>query len=211
MNQIKAYEFIKVKQRVNQLIRLYKTNDIQTHAMQKQIIFNEIKEIFEAQHIYIDDFINQIDDVTLTKKKASMLLENLKVHVEAFELPTSNALHKCFRKVKKLKLPETDHIDLKETTFLGWNDLASHRKYIVYREGNQLKGMYGDLSPTKVKGFCKICNAESYVSLFLNQSKHNKKEGTYTKKGDYICYDSVACNGQLEDITRLYHFIEQTK
>ncbi|PTH31020.1 hypothetical protein BU586_07755 [Staphylococcus agnetis] len=91
------------------------------------------------------------------------------------------------------------------------NQIKAYEFIKVKQRVNQLKGMYGDLSPTKVKGFCKICNAESYVSLFLNQSKHNKKEGTYTKKGDYICYDSVACNGQLEDITRLYHFIEQTK
>ncbi|HED5946215.1 TPA: elongation factor G-binding protein, partial [Staphylococcus aureus] len=33
----------------------------------------------------------------------------------------------------------------------------------------------------------------------------------YTKKGDYICYDSFKCNQNLDDINNLYEFIVKTK
>ena len=47
---------------------------------------------------------------------------------------------------------------------------------------DKFEGIYGEISPNKVKGFCKICNQESDTSLFLNKTKHNKSSGTYTKR-----------------------------
>ena len=95
----------------------------------------------------------------------------------------------------------TSQIDTKEISYLGWNDNSSNRKYIVYKNlDDKFEGIYGEISPNKVKGFCKICNQESDTSLFLNKTKHNKSSGTYTKKGDYICYDSFKCNQNLNKI-----------
>ncbi|UBH22416.1 FusB/FusC family EF-G-binding protein [Macrococcus armenti] len=212
MNQIKVYEFVKVKTLIYQLIRLYRTNDIKAHSTQKTVLLNEIEDIFQSYGIDVTEFIKAIDDVQLTKKKADHLLEGMKVHVQDFDMPTQAQLNKLFRKVKKLKAPDVNTMDTKETSYLGWNDVSANRKYIVYKnEADQFEGIYGEISPNKVKGFCNICNAESDVALFLNKTKQNKSEGTYTKKGDYICHDSVKCNQNLENIEALYEFVERTK
>lgn len=208
MKQIKVYEFVRVNNLVTELIKLYRTNDLESHKVQIDIILSDIKSIFEAQEIDVSSFIEALDDVKLTKKKANRLLNGLRPYVEDFELPSTKQMDKLFRKVKKLKTPNVAELDTKALTYLGWNDNASNRKYIVYRDENgKLQGIFGDLSPNKVKGFCKICNQESDVSLFLNKTKHNKSEGTYTKKGDYICHDSFKCNQNLDNIDRLYDFI----
>lgn len=212
MNQIKVYEFVKVKTLIYQLIRLYRTNDIKAHNTQKTVLLNEIEDIFQSYEIDVTEFIKAIDDVQLTKKKADYLLEGMKVHVQDFDMPTQAQLNKLFRKVKKLKAPDINTIDTKEMSYLGWNDVSANRKYIVYKnEADQFEGIYGEISPNKVKGFCNICNAESDIALFLNKTKQNKSEGTYTKKGDYICHDSVKCNQNLENIEALYEFVERTK
>ena len=51
-----------------------------------------------------------------------------------------------------------------------------------------------------MKGFCNICNAELDVVLVLNKTKHNKSDETYTKKGDYICHNTVKCNQNLDNV-----------
>lgn len=212
MNKIEVYKFVKVKQLVYQLIKLYRTNDMNSHKTQKDFLLNEINDIFKEKEIDISDFITSIDDVKLTKKKAEHLLNELKVYIQDFEIPSSSQLEKIFRKVKKLKRPDINLIDTKEISYLGWNDNSSNRKYIVYKNlDDKFEGIYGEISPNKVKGFCKICNQESDTSLFLNKTKHNKSSGTYTKKGDYICYDSFKCNQNLDDINNLYEFIVKIK
>lgn len=212
MKKIKAYEFVKVKKLVNKLINLYRTNDIKLHATQKDMLLNEITAIFEAQNIEVSFFIRGLDDMRLTKKKAERLYHQLERYVEDFEMPSLSQVQKVFRKVKKVKIPNENDIDLKVTSYLGWNDIASNRKYIIFKNSeDRFDGIYGELSPNKVKGFCKICNQESNVSLFLNKTKHNKSDGTYTKKGDYICNDSAKCNQNLDDIQYFYQFIDQLK
>ena len=192
MNKIEVYKFVKVKQLVYQLIKLYRTNDMNSHKTQKDFLLNEINDIFKEKDIDISDFITSIDDVKLTKKKAEHLLNELKVYIQDFEIPSSSQLEKIFRKVKKLKRPDINLIDTKEISYLGWNDNSSNRKYIVYKNlDDKFEGIYGEISP--------------------NKTKHNKSSGTYTKKGDYICYDSFKCNQNLDDINNLYEFIVKIK
>ncbi|HCD4696560.1 TPA: hypothetical protein NBR42_002643, partial [Staphylococcus aureus] len=133
MNKIEVYKFVKVKQLVYQLIKLYRTNDMNSHKTQKDFLLNEINDIFKEKDIDISDFITSIDDVKLTKKKAEHLLNELKVYIQDFEIPSSSQLEKIFRKVKKLKRPDINLIDTKEISYLGWNDNSSNRKYIVYK------------------------------------------------------------------------------
>ena len=70
MNKIEVYKFVKVKQLVYQLIKLYRTNDMNSHKTQKDFLLNEINDIFKEKDIDISDFITSIDDVKLTKKKS---------------------------------------------------------------------------------------------------------------------------------------------
>lgn len=117
---------------------------------------------------------------------------------------------KLFKKVKKLKAPDLDSFDPKELVFLSWNEPASNRKYVLYKTEDSFEAFWGDLSSTKIKGFCKICQKETETSLFLLKSK-TSGDGTYTKKGDYICHDSLVCNRNLTDIEAFHDFIQRIK
>lgn len=208
MDKLKVYEYNQIKNLVSELLKLYRTNDIRSHKNHKDLLLNDIELMLEVKNIDSTDFIKSLDDASLSKKKSEFLLQKLKIHVEEFELPSSAVISKLFKKVKKLKVPDLDLIDRKEISFLSWNDLSGNRKYFIYKNAlDEYQGAYGEISSTKVKGFCKICNQESDVSLFLNKSK-TSSDGTYKKKGDYICHDSMRCNSNLTDINDLYHFID---
>ena len=208
MNQLKVYEFNQAKSLVTELVRLYKTNDVKTLQAHKDFLLNEIKSVFDKKDIDASEFLNDIDDIKLSRKRAGNLLEKLKTVVEEYEVPTNAEVNKLFKKVKKLKAPDFDEVDKKSLCFIAWNDLSSNRKYFIYKNRhNEFDGIYGELSPNKIKGFCKICNQESKVSLFLCKSK-TSGDGTYKKKGDYICNDSEVCNQHLTDIEDLYGFVE---
>ena len=140
--------------------------------------------------------MEKVLDVTLKKEKAERLLEELKVIVLPFVQPTKPQIDKLFRKVKKLKHPHWNQLDLREHTYIGWNDPGSQKKFMIYYEEEKLKGISGTLSPTINKGICSICQRTSNVSLFLSTTKTGS-DGTYTKKGNYICHDSDQCNQQL--------------
>ena len=211
MNKLKVYEYNQIKSLINKLLNVYRTNDMTSHKSHQEYILNDIKNVFEANDMDSSEFISELDDIKISKKKTELLLEKLKADVEDFELPSKKEVDKLFKKVKKLNVPDLDQVDTKTTVFLAWNDLSANRKYFVFKNrDNEYEGMFGELSVNKIKGFCKICNQESQVSLFLNRSKTSGM-GTYKKKGDYICHDSDVCNGNLEDINHLYDFIEHVK
>ena len=79
---------------------------------------------------------------------------------------------------------------------------------IYYNEQGTLTGFYGDIANQTVKGYCAICNKESNVALFMRKTR-TSGDRQYTKKGDYICFDSIKCNQQLSDITQFYQFVDK--
>ncbi len=48
------------------------------------------------------------------------------------------------------------------------------------------------------------------ISLFLATTK-SSGDGTYTKKGNYICLDSDACNQHLYDLSFFHDFLNALK
>lgn len=186
----------------------HSVNDLNTiKAIQTETLFT-IEQYFNVIDNELNAYIKTLMDIKLSKNQCEKILDHLKQHVIPFEIPSHKQVEKTFKKVKKLKQPEISKEQSLESSFIGWNEISSNRKYILYYDENEvLQGFYGDLSPQTLKGFCKICNKESEVSLFLNKNKSDS-EGRYTKKGDYICRDSIRCNQQLSDITHFRNFLK---
>ncbi|MGM9920697.1 MAG: FusB/FusC family EF-G-binding protein [Bhargavaea sp.] len=113
---------------------------------------------------------------------------------------------KLFPKVKNLRMPKFAEAVRKELTFLGWNDPGTNRKYIVFENRRGFTGLYGQFRPSGKKGVCSICNGIDETGLFLTETRHSGGE-TYTKRGNYICTDSMACNRRLDDLERFDEFI----
>ena len=137
-------------------------------------------------------------------------LDELKETVLPFKEPSTPQVTKAFRKVKKLKIPEWENMDLRNNTYVGWNDAGTQKKFILAYRENKLIGVHGTLSPTIVKGVCSICQTITNVSMFLATTKSGG-DGTYTKKGNYICHDSDTCNQQLTQPEYLEAFMENVK
>ena len=208
---IKPYQYYFIKREVAQLISVYHTvNDSKTTETVQALAVERIEELVEPSQ-RMNLFLENILDTSLTKETAERLLEELKESVQPFEQPSKAQIEKLFRKVKKLKQPDWNHLDLREHTYIGWNDPGTQKKFLVYYdESGKLNGIRGTLSPTITKGICTICKKTSSVSLFLATTKSNS-DGTYTKKGNYICHDSEHCNHNLVQLTPFYEFTEIVK
>ncbi|GGI39429.1 FusB/FusC family EF-G-binding protein [Mammaliicoccus stepanovicii] len=211
-NFIQPYQFVSIKEQAEKLVNVYKSvNDPKTIETFQAMTDDHIAQLFNEKHSEVTDFVNIIMNKKISRAQVDKLLIGLKAYVIPFEQPSSKQLEKVFKKTKKLKQPDWENIDLKESSYIGWNDSGKQKKYIVlYDENEKLTGVVGDLSPAIKPGICSICQKESNVSMFLSTTK-SKGDGTYTKNGNYICHDSIRCNQQLVQLDALYDFIHTVK
>lgn len=203
---IQPYDFIFIKKQVNNLVNAYRSvNDPNTIQALQGMTQENITMILNDKNCF-SHTIDQFMDPKLTKDKAEKIVNELKEFVIPFKQPSDKQLLKPFKKVKKFKQPNWSEYDLRDFNYIGWNDKGTRRKYIVLYQNEQLIGFSDILSPKIQKGFCTICNESSNVSLFLSTTKLSG-DGNYTKKGNYICHDSVRCNHQMSDLDGLNNFI----
>ncbi|WP_039068933.1 FusB/FusC family EF-G-binding protein [Staphylococcus shinii] len=210
--QLYPYQFNYIKERVAHLINVYNSvNDLNTISSIQEATREQILNTFQKVDSHIQLEVEKLMNYQLSKMQAEKILSTLQGYVLPFEHPSKKQVDKVFRKVKKLKTPLISNEVLLESTFIGWNDVASNRKYIIYyNDFGKLDGFYGDISNQTVKGFCSICNKESRVTLFMRKTR-TTSDGQYTKKGDYICFDSTVCNQQISDLSYFYHFLNKIK
>ncbi|MEC5301335.1 MULTISPECIES: FusB/FusC family EF-G-binding protein [Staphylococcus] len=210
--QLYPYQFNYIKEHVAHLINVYNSvNDLNTITSIQEATREQILNTFQKVDSHIQLEVEKLMNYQLSKMQAEKILSTLQGYVLPFEHPSKKQVDKVFRKVKKLKTPLISNEVLLESTFIGWNDVASNRKYIIYyNDFGKLDGFYGDISNQTVKGFCSICNKESRVTLFMRKTR-TTSDGQYTKKGDYICFDSTVCNQQISDLSYFYHFLNKIK
>ena len=208
--QLYPYQFNYIKERVAHLINVYNSvNDLNTITSIQEATREQILNTFQKVDSHIQLEVEKLMNYQLSKMQAEKILSTLQGYVLPFEHPSKKQVDKVFRKVKKLKTPLISNEVLLESTFIGWNDVASNRKYIIYyNDFGKLDGFYGDISNQTVKGFCSICNKESRVTLFMRKTR-TTSDGQFTKKGDYICFDSTVCNQQISDLSYFYHFLNK--
>ena len=145
-----------------------------------------------------------------TKEQMEQFFSEIKTYVRPFERPTDSEIKKLFPKDKKLKLPKFEGVDWKEISYLSWFDSGTNRKYMVYREDGNLKGVRGVYSTSEKMGICSVCNRHSKVGMLM-VSKAGTALGTYTKRGNYICEDSTSCNESLTEIEKFFDFVGNLK
>lgn len=208
--QIYPHQFNLIKQHILHLANVYKSvNDLNVIASIQEETQAMIIDTLGKTDDTILKCIDEMMDIRISKHKIERIFNELENYVIPFKAPSQKQFEKVFRKVKKLKTPLITDNMLLSSTFLGWNDISTNRKYFVYYDMNQqLKGFYGEISTQTQKGFCSICNKESKVSLFLKKT-NSSSDGRYTKKGNYICHDSEQCNKQLTDLQYFYSFLDQ--
>lgn len=211
MPTIQPHQYNFIKQQVSVLLNTYSSvNDKQTIRTVQDSAIEQVNGLFEEVPEKVTHFMALITDNQVTKAKAESYLESLKNEVIPFREPSTQQLTKLFRKVKKLHFPKWAELDLRNHSYVGWNDAGTQRKYIILYEEDKLTGVYGTLSSDSSKGICSICHKTSEVSMFLSLIK-SSGDGTYTKRGNYICHDSESCNQNIQTLDPLFSFIQTVK
>ncbi|MGG5373177.1 FusB/FusC family EF-G-binding protein [Enterococcus sp. AZ196] len=204
---LQPYEYWYCKQQISELVSAYHSvNDKQVILTLQTLIQGKTEELFKrdpALAAYWDQFL----DTGLTREKFEKLFEEMKRFTIPMDTPSTKQIEKSFRKVKKMQFPELATLDFHELSYLGWNDSGTNRKYLIRKIDGRFTGVYGSFSTDVQKGHCAICNQISTVAFFLATTK-SAGDGTYTKKGNYICTDSNQCNRQLTQLDTLERFWE---
>ncbi|GLY10832.1 FusB/FusC family EF-G-binding protein [Pseudobacillus badius] len=142
------------------------------------------------------------------KEQGEKFLNGLKRYVIPFNKLSEQTLKKLFPKAKKLKLPDLESMDLREISYLAWNDQGSSKMYLVANHHQKLIGVQGTFKYAGKKGICTICHGYEEIGLFSAEVKGADK-GTFKKRGNYICRDSEKCNLTLTSLDKLHDFISR--
>ena len=184
-------------------------NDRGVIAALKSLAIEKVLHVFEN----LTDAQKKIIDTILAvenRENAEAFLLQLNPYVIPFQEITPQALKKIFPKAKKLKLPEIEEINMKEMSYLGWIDKGTGRKFIVAKAKNKFVGLQGTFQSINKKGICSLCHGHEEVGMFLVEIKGDVP-GTFVKKGNYICKDSIVCNQNMTSLDKLHDFIERLR
>lgn len=206
--RVDQFQFIKLQ--TQYLINGYASvNDRNVLNALKSTVYDKVLNIFDhiiEEQKQLVDQISEVED----SAKAEAYLSSLKPYVIPFNKVTELTVKKLFPKAKKLKLPALSDIDLKEITYLGWNDKGTNKKYIIAPQPKGFIGLEGSFNPASKKGICTLCSRHSQVGLFMSETK-GAVQGTYTRRGNYICQDSMKCNENITSLEKLEGFIDLLK
>jgi len=204
---IKSYQFNFIEMQTQNLVNGHAS--VNDEAVLKALryssqdkILNLFPDIDKQQRDLLNPFI-EIKE----RLDAERFLLILRPYVIPFKEVTEKTVKKLFPKVKKLKVPDFDYIDLKKVSYLSWNDKGSGKRYIITEYKDKLIGLQGTFKNSNQKGICTFCNGISEVGMFMTEVKGDIK-GTYIKRGNYICQDSESCNHNLIEKDKLDTFIE---
>jgi len=198
------YNFIKFQ--VKHLVQSFST--LKDQDVLKAIAYSSLDKIINLFLEY-DHYRESFEKILEIKSdiQASHFLDELRPYVIPFRTVSDKTIEKLFPKAKKLKLPPME-LELKDISYLGWYDMRSERKYLVFDYNGKLVGINGTFRNT-TKGICSLCNGHEEVGLFMANVKSGKE--TYTNRGNYICNDSQKCNKNIKTLDKLYQFIEIVK
>lgn len=129
---IEPYQFVTLKRISKQLINTYKTvSDDQTIAAIQMMTLDKMDQIFPVMNDAIKHFSLQLMDKKMTFKQLEFALAEIKQIVMPFTQPSDQTIQGLFKKVKKLSLPDWEKLDLSEATYIGWQDSAIQRKFLI--------------------------------------------------------------------------------
>ncbi|PLS01834.1 FusB/FusC family EF-G-binding protein [Neobacillus cucumis] len=203
---IRADQFHYIKEQTQKLINAHSSvNDRAVLQALKSLTNEKVMCLFPEMSIEKRLLIHPIIEIE-NKEQAEAFLRKLRVYVIPFKDVTLQTAKKLLPKVKKLKLPPLDSANLLELSYLGFDDKGSQKKYIITYLDNRPIGIQGHFKPLNKKGICTICNKLEEVGMFLVEKK-GAIQGTFTKKGNYICQYSHKCNFNLTSLDRLTDFI----
>jgi Elongation factor G-binding protein, N-terminal/FBP C-terminal treble-clef zinc-finger len=160
--------------------------------------------------------LEQQEMLDLSRLKRDKEYEQYIQHLTDYLLPfpkiTEQQLKKMFPKHKKIKLPDLSTIDLKQLTYLSWNDLGYNKKFIVYELEEKMVGIECEFAPSSKKNLCSFCNSFGEVAYFstITKAKKSNNPDYYKSIGNLICVDSSECNKKITNVEYLTTFLKNS-
>lgn len=198
------YNFIKSQAQI--LVNAHATaNDQDVLKAVRSLAMEKVLQQFDAVDKEHSELLQPLVEIK-SKEDAELFSAQIKPYVIPFPSITEQTVKKLFPKAKKLKNPSLEDVDMSELSYVGWYDKGSGRKYIITHYNDKLVGIHGTFTPSNQKGICALCNRHQEVGMFMSETKGSHKD-TFTKRGNYICQDSQACNQNLTTLDKLHDFI----
>ncbi|WP_088006671.1 FusB/FusC family EF-G-binding protein [Indiicoccus explosivorum] len=166
-------------------------------------VMSRFGKLTDEQKWLLDPIVNIQD-----KEEAERFMAHLKPYLIPFDELTDNTVKKLFPKAKKLKVPAMLKTDLREFSYIGWDDVGSQRRYLILQKDGRLVGVSGNFGSNSKKGICAFCHNYTETGLFLSETKGSSQEA-FVKRGNYICRDSRTCNRNLTTLERIEDFVER--
>ncbi|MED1796479.1 FusB/FusC family EF-G-binding protein [Brevibacillus nitrificans] len=203
---MKSYQYNYIKAQTKILLNgLSSSSDASVHRARKDIAKENVANLFpvlsEEQQQLLDP-IAQIAETADVKR----YLSELQPYVIPFPVITDQTLKKLFPKAKKLKAPSIKDLNLHEHSYVSWQDDGTQKKFVIAEYQGKLVGFNGTFTPMNQKGMCAICNRLDEVGMFITEIK-SSGDGSYLKRGNYVCQDSQSCNQQITMIEKLDDFV----
>lgn len=181
---------------------------------------NDAEVLSVLRHLAHEKVFKQFPTLTDQQKKilypllqvkelsdAEAFLEQLQPYIMPFKTVTADNVKKLFPKAKKLKGLKLENTNFYKTSYLTWTE-SSNLMYLVADIKDQLIGVQGSFTRSAKQGICTICNGHSQVGMFIAKTKSSGAE-QFTKRGNYICQDTEACNDKIKTLNRLNDFVGQ--
>ncbi|MFD9628578.1 FusB/FusC family EF-G-binding protein [Peribacillus muralis] len=202
------FNFIKLQTQI--LINGHATaNDRDVINTLKTIAKERVLSIFSELSAEQKQLLDPVDTIKDPAQAENFLLQ-IKPYVVSFKEITEKTIKKLFPKAKKLKAPLLEHIDLREISYLGWDDGGSGKKFIIATQHDKFTGLHGTIKPANKKGICAICSRFEEIGMFMSETK-GTAQGTFIKKGNYICLDSMKCNQNITTLDKMNDLIARLK
>ncbi|WP_102272937.1 FusB/FusC family EF-G-binding protein [Cytobacillus massiliigabonensis] len=207
---IRSDQFNYIKNQLQILINGFTTvNDKGVLKALKTLTDEKIIHLFDDLSEEQRQVFNPIVEIR-EKEQAEVFLSQLNQYVIPFKDMSEQSIKKLFPKAKKLKVPPIDQMDRKEISYIGWNDTGSTKKYIVAVQNEKIVGLHGSFKNISKKGICAICHGHEELGMFIMETK-GSEQGTYIRRGNYICQDSQKCNQNIKSLDKLEDFIKGMK
>lgn len=203
---LKAHHYHFIHSQARNLVKAY-SNSTDPNVIRARIeltqenVFRLFPNLSEEQRQLLLPIVTLKD-----KEELKAFLLRLSPYMLPFPAITEQTIKRLFPKVKKLKAPALTERTLAEASYVSWLDLGSNQKCIVALHRETLVGLHGTFAPLSKKGVCSICNHLEEIGMFVQEVKRSG-DGTFLKKGNYICQDSETCNRNITSLEKLDAFL----
>lgn len=182
-------------------VLLYNVSHLVDGDVKEAVRHNVADKLLGLFSTLSDEQASFLDEIRyLNETEIGGFLERVEKAVIPFPEIANQQVEKLFTRSKKVTLPFSHSRTL---TYLGWNEVRSKRKYLIYPINGVLTGIEGTYRILNQRTTCYLCGRYGEVA-HVTSEVYDK--GEYHTIGHYMCVDSLVCNEHIKETAPLEAF-----